>query len=123
MDRAFSGGGGATVAFVLNHPEVFQYYGIMGAGFPETMDALSPSQIEALNDKCIFIGGGWQDPATTGFPPSHTGVVRAVSTFAKAGIPVMSDFVNGGHGYYVFRILFSDFLTRVAFLPRPYKPL
>jgi Putative esterase len=119
MNRAFSGGGGATVAFILNHPEVFQYYGIMGAGLPETNDTLTPSQIAALKGKCILIGGGWQDPAFAGFPPAHTGVVREVSTFAKAGIPVMTDFVNGGHGYYVFRIIFSDFLTRVAFQPQP----
>lgn len=50
----------------------------------------------------------------------HTGPAREVDTFAKAGIPVATDFVNGGHEWYVWRILLRDFLTRVAFLPQPY---
>jgi hypothetical protein len=122
MDRASSGGGGATNAFALNHPEVFQYYGIMGAGLPQGNDTLTPSQVAALKGKCILIGGGWQDPTFPGFPPAHTGVDSEVSAFAKAGVPVTTDFVNGGHDYFVFRIILKDFLTRVAFLPQPYKP-
>jgi hypothetical protein len=51
---------------------------------------------------------------------THTGPAREVSTFAKAGIPVATNFVNGGHEWYVWRILLKDFLTRVAFLPQPY---
>jgi hypothetical protein len=43
-----------------------------------------------------------------------------VSTLGKAGIPVATNFVNGGHEWYVWRILLRDFLTRVAFLPQPY---
>jgi enterochelin esterase-like enzyme len=121
MDRAFTGGGGATIAFFLNHPEAFQYYGAVGAGLPKGNETLTPDQIAALKGKSISIGGGWQDPTFTGFPPAHTGVDKEVTAFAKAGIPVTTDFVNGGHEYSVFRVTFKDFLTRVAFLPRPYE--
>ena len=37
MDRAFSGlsmGGMLTNSFIIKHPEVFQYYGMMSAGLP-----------------------------------------------------------------------------------------
>jgi enterochelin esterase-like enzyme len=121
MDRAFTGGGGATIAFFLNHPEVFQYYGAVGAGLPAGNETLTTSQIAALNGKSISIGGGWQDPTFAGFPPAHTGVTKEVSAFAKAQIPVTTDFVDGGHEYSVFRITFKDFLTRVAFRPQPYE--
>jgi S-formylglutathione hydrolase FrmB len=50
----------------------------------------------------------------------HTGPAREVSTFAQAGIPVTTNFINGGHEWYVWRILLKDFLTRVAFLPPSY---
>jgi len=30
---------------------------------------------------------------------------------------VFPDFINGGHEWYVWRILLRDFLTRVAFFP------
>ena len=55
-----------------------------------------------------------------GFNTVHTGPAREVSTFAKAGIPVTTNFVNGGRSWYVWRILLKDFLTRVAFQPPPY---
>jgi hypothetical protein len=121
MDRAFTGGGGATIAFFLNHPEMFQYYGAVGAGLPKDNETLTPSQIAGLRGKSISIGGGWQDPTFRGFPPAQTGVDKEVTAFAKAGIPVTTDFVDGGHEYSVFRITFRDFLTRVVFRPQPFE--
>jgi enterochelin esterase-like enzyme len=124
MDRAFSGlsmGGMLTNSFIIKHPEVFQYYGIMSAGLPPQNGTLTPEQIAALRGKSIWIGGGWQDVIhAAGFNTTHTGPAREVSTFAKAEIPVTTNFVNGGHEWYVWRILLKDFLTRVAFLPQPY---
>jgi enterochelin esterase-like enzyme len=124
MDRAFSGlsmGGMLTNSFIINNPEVFQYYGMMSAGLPLEKGTLLPNQIATLKGKSIWIGGGWQDPIhEAGFNTTHTGPAREVSTFAKAGIPVTTNFVNGGHEMYVWRILLRDFLTRVAFLPQPY---
>ena len=127
LDRAFSGlsmGGMLTNTFMLKHPEVFQYYGMMSAGLPAEYGTLTPAQVAGLKGKSIWIGGGWQDAIhAAGFrtdATSHTGPAREVSTFAKAGIPVTTDFVNGGHEWYVWRILLKDFLTRAAFLPQPY---
>ena len=124
MDRAFSGlslGGMLTNSFIIKHPETFQYYGMMSAGLPPDNGVLTPDQIAALNGKSIWVGGGWQDVIhAAGFNTAHTGPAREVSTFAKAGIPVTTNFVNGGHEWYVWRILLRDFLTRVAFLPQPY---
>ena len=123
-DRAFSGlslGGMLTNSFIIKHPEVFQYYGMMSAGLPPDNGTLTPEQIAALKGKTIWIGGGWQDVIhAVGFNTSHTGPAREVSTFAKAGVPVTTNFIHGGHEWYVWRILLKDFLTRAAFLPPPY---
>ena len=123
MDRAFSGlsmGGMLTNSFIIKHAEVFQYYGMMSAGLPPENGTLSPEQTAALKGKSIWVGGGWQDVIHERGFTSHTGSAREVSTFAKAGIPMTTNFVNGGHEWYVWRILLRDFLTRVAFLPQPY---
>lgn len=127
LDRAFSGlsmGGMLTNTFMLRHPEVFQYYGMMSAGLPADSSTLTPEQIAALKGKAIWIGSGWQDAIhTAGFKTdttSHIGPAREVNTFAKAGIPVTTNYVHGGHEWYVWRILLKDFLTRTAFLPTPY---
>jgi enterochelin esterase-like enzyme len=124
LDRAFAGlsmGGMLTNSFIIKHPEVFQYYGMMSAGLPAEYGTLTAQQIAALKGKSIWIGGGWQDVIhAAGFNTTHTGPAREVSTFAQAGIPVTTNFVNGGHEWYVWRILLKDFLTRSAFRPQPY---
>jgi enterochelin esterase-like enzyme len=123
MDRAFSRlsmGGMLTNSFIIKHPEVFQYYGMMSAGLPPAYGTLTPEQAAALQGKSIWVGGGWQDVIHEKGFTVHTGPAREVSTLAKAGIPVATNFVNGGHEWYVWRILLKDFLTRVAFLPQPY---
>ena len=127
-DRAFSGlslGGMLTNSFIIKHPEVFQYYGMMSAGLPAENATLTAAQIAALRGKSIWIGGGWEDVIfaagwNMGSIRIHTGPAREVSTFARAGIPVTTDFIHGGHEWYVWRILLKDFLTRVAFMPQPY---
>jgi enterochelin esterase-like enzyme len=127
-DRAFSGlsmGGMLTNSFIINHPDVFEYYGMMSAGLPPANATLTPEQAAALKGKSIWVGAGWQDVIfAVGFSPngvtSHNGPAREVSTLAKAGIPVTTDFVHGGHEWYTWRILLKDFLTRTAFLPQPY---
>jgi enterochelin esterase-like enzyme len=126
MDRAFSGlslGGMLTNSFMIKHPEVFRYFGMMSAGLPAEYGTLTTAQIAGLQGKTIWVGGGWQDVIhAAGFNATHTGPAREVSTFARAGIPVTTNFVNGGHEWYVWRQLLKDFLTRVAFLPQPYAP-
>ena len=92
----------------------------MSAGLPPMWNTLTPGQIAALKGKAIWVGGGWQDVIHAKGFTAHTGPAREVSVFAQAGIPVTTNFVNGGHEWYVWRILLKDFLTRTAFLPQPY---
>ena len=45
MDRAFSGlsmGGMLTNSVMINHPEAFQYFGMMSAGLPPANAELTP---------------------------------------------------------------------------------
>jgi enterochelin esterase-like enzyme len=122
--RAFSGlsmGGMLTNSFIVKHPEAFGYFGMMSAGLPARIAALSPEQVAALRGKTVWIGGGWQDVIhAAGFRTTHTGPAREVSTLVASGVPVMTDFVNGGHEWSVWRQLLRDFLTRAAFHPAPY---
>jgi enterochelin esterase-like enzyme len=123
MDRAFSGlsmGGMLTNTFIIRYPETFQYFGMMSAGLPPMWNTLTPEQIAALKGKAIWVGGGWQDVIHAKGFTAHTGPAREVSVFAQAGIPVTTNFVNGGHEWYVWRILLRDFLAHTAFLPQPY---
>jgi enterochelin esterase-like enzyme len=127
MERAFSGlsmGGMLTNTFMIKYPQVFQYYGMMSAGLPAEYNTLSQAHIDGLKGKAIWIGSGWQDPIhVAGFKTdatSHTGPAREINAFAKAGIPVTTAFVHGGHTWPVWRLLLRDFLTRTAFLPVPY---
>jgi enterochelin esterase-like enzyme len=123
-DRAFSGlsaGGIVTNMLMLHDTEKFGYYGMMSAGFPPGT-LLSGAQIAALKNVSIFIGSGWQDPIhANGWGRNgvlrHTGPLREVGMLVDAGVPVTTSFVNGGHAWYVWRILLKDFVTRVAFLP------
>ncbi len=122
-DRAFSGlslGGMLTNTFIIRYPETFQYFGMMSAGLPPMWNTLTPEQVAALKGKSIWVGGGWQDVIHAKGFTAHTGPAREVSAFAKAGVPVTTYFINGGHEWYVWRLHLKDFLTRTAFQPPPY---
>jgi enterochelin esterase-like enzyme len=115
--RAFSGlscGGLLTSYLMLNFTNEFGYYGVMSGGFPDALSGgtttLTAAQIAALKNVGIMAGGGWQDPI-------HSTQVAELNALQSAGIGVFPDFINGGHEWYVWRILLRDFLTRVAFFP------
>lgn len=125
--RAFSGlslGGMLTNTFIVKYPETFKYYGMMSAGLPPEYEKLTAAQAAALKGKSIFIGAAWQDPIALGWALGqykvHTGPFLEVKTLTEAGIPVVPDFIDGGHNWNVWRQLFADFLTHVAFKPLPY---
>ncbi|MDQ6417923.1 stalk domain-containing protein [Paenibacillus sp. LHD-117] len=124
-DRAFSGlsmGGIITNSLMLKYPEEFGYFGMMSGGLPPEYEVLSKEHTASLAGKGIFVGSGWQDPIhAVGFRTNHFGPARQVSSLINAGIPVTPVFINGGHEWYVWRILLKDFLTRVAFQPQPYS--
>jgi enterochelin esterase-like enzyme len=125
-ERAFSGlsmGGTIANSLMLNDAAEFGYYGVMSAGLPCattgcTSVTLTSAQANALKNAGIFVGGGWQDPVhAAGYMGSDTGTIQEVTALVNAGLPVTPDFINGGHEWYVWRILLKDFLTRVAFFP------
>jgi enterochelin esterase-like enzyme len=126
-ERAFSGlsaGGLAANSLMLGADSAkFGYYGVMSAGIacPAsgcTSVALTAAQAAALKNTGVFVGGGWQDPVhAAGYQGNDTGTIQEVSSLVNAGVAVRPDFVNGGHEWYVWRLLLRDFLTRVAFFP------
>jgi enterochelin esterase-like enzyme len=111
--RAFAGlscGGYLANSLLLGRPADFGYYGVMSPlAFSAT---LSPPQVVALRRVGVLVGGGRQDPI---FPY----VTSELADLQNSGARPVSDFINGGHEWYVWRILLRDFLTRVAFSPVP----
>jgi enterochelin esterase-like enzyme len=107
--RAFAGlscGGYLANSLLLGRPAEFGYYGVMSPlAFSAT---LSPPQVVALRRAGVLVGGGRQDPI---FPY----VTSELADLQNSGARPVSDFINGGHEWYVWRILLRDFLTRVAF--------
>jgi enterochelin esterase-like enzyme len=110
-DRAFAGlsaGGQRANTLLFNNTAVFGYYSVMSnaGGYPATPTA---DQITALGKTLgIQIGGGIQDPLR----PTTTTEETLLST---AGVPFTDDSVNGGHEWYVWRILLHDFVSQQAF--------
>jgi enterochelin esterase-like enzyme len=121
--RAFAGlscGGGLTNFLLFQHIGEFGYYGIMSP-YQNGWDGLTPAQVKqvvayiaarrgALNQVGLLLGGGRQDPI-------HSTAASELAILERSGIKVVPTFINGGHEWYVWRILLRDFLTRIAFLP------
>ncbi len=57
-----------------------------------------------------MVGGGLDDGA-------HPWAQTDVSVLQDAGGHVSTDFIDGGHDWFVWRVLLHDFLTQVAFKP------
>lgn len=110
--RAFAGlscGGDLAGTLLTNYTGSFGYFGVFSPG-PNALPALSSAQIAAIKQTGVFVGGGWQDPI-------HATALSDLRTLQGDAIGVTRDFINGGHEWYVWRILLRDFLTRVAFFP------
>ncbi len=110
--RAFAGlscGGGLAVSLLLDDTTEFGYYGAFSPA-PASLHGLTASQVSAINKVGVLVGGGKDDPI-------HSYAQADVSSLKNAGIRFVSDFVNGGHDWYVWRALLHDFLERVAFRP------
>ena len=109
--RAFAGlscGAYLANSLLLGRTGEFTYYGVMSP-FP-ALPALSPSQVTALRRAVVLVGAGRQDPL---FPFA----VSEVADLQRSGARAVPEFLNGGHEWYVWRILLRDFLTKVAFSP------
>jgi enterochelin esterase-like enzyme len=109
-ERAFAGlscGGFLAGSLLENYVHAFGYVAMMSGAFLAKPTA---SELDAMRAVGIMVGGGWQDPI-------HSFSVDAITALRQARVGLFPDFVNGGHEWYVWRILLRDFLTRVAFLP------
>ncbi len=110
--RAFGGlscGGDLAGTLLTNYTSEFGYFALMSPA-PATITTLTPAQMAAIKRVGVLVGGGWQDPI-------HALALTDLAGVQSAGGEVLPDFVNGGHEWYVWRILLRDFLTRVAFFP------
>ena len=110
-ERAIAGlsAGGARVNDLLvNHTSEFGYYSIMspGGGFPATLTSAQAAAMKSV--LALQVGGGLQDPI-------RANLTTEESELTAAGVPFTDDSVNGGHEWYVWRILLRDFLTQMAF--------
>jgi enterochelin esterase-like enzyme len=110
--RAFAGlscGGDLAGTLLTNYTSEFDYFALMSPA-PNTVGTLSAAQAAAIKQVAVMVGGGWDDPL-------HPFALTDLSAVQSAGGEVFPDFINGGHEWYVWRILLKDFLTRVAFEP------
>ena len=108
--RAFGGlsvGGYLANELLFNHTAQFAAYSVMSnaGGAPTTLTA---DQVKALKKVQIQVGGGLQDPLR----PSTTSEETLLS---NAKVPFIDDSINGGHEWYVWRILLHDFLLTAKF--------
>lgn len=107
--RAFAGlscGGSLAASLLLHHTKAFGYFGLFSP-YPANVTA---AQARAIKHARVMIGAGKQDPV-------RYYALSDLSELQRAGQKVFTDFINGGHDWYVWRILLRDFLTRVAFRP------
>lgn len=113
--RAFAGlsaGGIIANSFMIKYPDTFGAYNEMSAGLPPAYATLTTAQAHALADKDITISSGRQDGIwAAGFGSNHTGGRKQAITFASAGLDFTTTMVNGGHEWYVWRLLLQDFLV------------
>jgi enterochelin esterase-like enzyme len=109
--RAFAGldcGGALAASLLVGYTRKFGYFGVLS---PEpVMSAVSKAQARGIARVGVMLGGGKQDPG-------HSEALQDLASLQHAGDRISTDFINGGHDWYVWRILLDDFLTRVAFRP------
>jgi enterochelin esterase-like enzyme len=108
--RAFAGlsfGGVLATSLLLDHTREFASYGVFSPA-PFSISSISRGQAAAIKDVRVLVGGGLGDP-------SHSWATTDLTELQQAGAHPATDFVNGGHDWFVWRTLLRDFLTRVAF--------
>jgi enterochelin esterase-like enzyme len=107
--RAFAGlsyGGYMAGSLLANYVKEFGYYGLFSPA-PVPLPALSASQAAGLRHVGVMVGGGNHDPIDV--------VAADLSALRQAHVKAVVDLMDGGHDWYIWRVLLRDFLTRVAF--------
>jgi enterochelin esterase-like enzyme len=111
--RAFAGlscGGTAAASLLADYSRMFGYFGVFSPWSGAGTLGVSARQRSAIEKAGVMVGGGSEDPI-------HPAAVTNDLDLRQAGVKVFTDFIHGGHDWYVWRIQLHDFLTRVAFLP------
>lgn len=108
--RAFVGascGGGVAAGLLAGGVRAYGYVGVIS---PIPATAVGAAQADALGRVRVMVGGGLQDPL-------RSQELQEVADLQHARVRFSTEVINGGHDWYVWRILLHDFLTRVAFKP------
>jgi enterochelin esterase-like enzyme len=113
-DRAFAGlsaGGSRANDILFNAPTAFGYYGVWSIGLDGAPASDSPlwQDPDLKTRLAIQSGGGLFDSIT--FPNTNT----YLALMASNGVPVATDFIEGGHEWYTWRQLLHDFAVTLAF--------
>jgi hypothetical protein len=100
----------------------FNYDFVVDCSRSDEQGSLSPPSCLTLSDPSNppwnergGVIAGSREPTSQG--PIHYNALSDLFELRRAGQKVFKDFINGGHDWYVWRILLRDFLTRVAFRP------
>ncbi len=112
-DRAYAGlscGGILTASLGLKYTSQFGYYGVMSLYQGGPQANVTPALLAALHKVGLFVGGGLEDPI-------HSVAEQLAQGLQAYGLQPTTDFIHGGHDWFVWRVLLRDFLTRVAFKP------
>ncbi|HXZ99094.1 MAG TPA: alpha/beta hydrolase-fold protein [Candidatus Binatia bacterium] len=110
-ERAFAGlscGGILAITLGAFYTGDFGFYGAMSPAPGAPTVQASPTLLTALKKVGLLVGGGLQDPI-------HSVAEQEIEGLQEAGLQVSPDFINGGHEWFVWRLMLRDFLTRVAF--------
>ena len=109
--RAYAGlscGGILTDSLGGFHTAEFGFYGTLSPAPGGPQVSPSPSLLAALRKVGLFVGGGVDDPI-------HSVAAQLAQSLQHLGVKVTTDFIDGGHEWFVWRLLLRDFLTQVAF--------
>lgn len=107
--RAVAGisyGGFMAGTLMLDHAHAFAAYGLFSPA-PFSTPALDKDEAAAIRNAHVMVGAGLDDSALT-FATTD------VANLRRAGDPPATDFVRGGHDWFVWRTLLHDFLTRMV---------
>ncbi|MFV0286515.1 MAG: alpha/beta hydrolase, partial [Demequina sp.] len=117
-ERAFAGlsmGGRLAEHLLLNEPGLFATYGMWS--MPTAVRnvpaaALTDTQRgNAAEASAIHLGTGAQDPLT----PSPSQVDDLAAAYEDAGVRTTTLETDGGHAWWVWRLMLADFLATTAF--------
>jgi len=116
--RAFAGlsmGGRLSEHLLLTRPDLFGAYGMwsMPAAVAHTdAAALTAAQLDAAaTARIVHLGTGAQDALT----PSPAEFAALAARYREAGLEAVTLDTNGGHAWWVWRLMLADFLATAAF--------